>query len=361
MIKADWEWLPYKKVFVFLSLILLILTILFLLVKLGEVIGFFIVFLKTLLLPFFIAIIISYLLHPIVTMLHNKGIPRSLAVLIIYFIFFGSLAIISFNIFPLLVAQIKDLGEQLPDIIGKLDRWLDGIRHDHLNPLPDSFQEGIDNSLENLEKRISESFSNITTWISNTIEVIITIFLVPFVAFYILKDYQILEKTIITLVPKRKRKEMIRLARDIDDALGNYIRGQLIVCMIIGVLAYIGYLFVGLPYALLLALIVGITNIIPYLGPFIGATPAVLVALSVSWQLAIKIVIVNLIVQIIEGNVVSPQVVGRRLHIHPLFIILSLLIGGQLAGIAGLILAVPVFAIIKVIIQHIGIYYLNRK
>ncbi|OEF98934.1 AI-2E family transporter [Vulcanibacillus modesticaldus] len=353
--------MPYKKVFVFLSLILLILTILFLLVKLGEVIGFFIVFLKTLLLPFFIAIIISYLLHPIVTMLHNKGIPRSLAVLIIYFIFFGSLAIISFNIFPLLVAQIKDLGEQLPDIIGKLDRWLDGIRHDHLNPLPDSFQEGIDNSLENLEKRISESFSNITTWISNTIEVIITIFLVPFVAFYILKDYQILEKTIITLVPKRKRKEMIRLARDIDDALGNYIRGQLIVCMIIGVLAYIGYLFVGLPYALLLALIVGITNIIPYLGPFIGATPAVLVALSVSWQLAIKIVIVNLIVQIIEGNVVSPQVVGRRLHIHPLFIILSLLIGGQLAGIAGLILAVPVFAIIKVIIQHIGIYYLNRK
>lgn len=131
--------------------------------------------------------------------------------------------------------------------------------------------------------------------------------------------------------------------------------------MIIGTLAYIGYLIVGLPYAIVLALIVGITNIIPYLGPYIGAFPALIVALSISWKMALSVVVVNIIVQIFEGNVVSPQVVGRKLHIHPLFIIISLLIGGKLAGILGLILAVPVFAVLKVIVHHIVLYYTSRS
>ncbi len=354
------EFAHYKKLFVVLISTLLILTILFLLVKLSPVLGSFFFFLKSLLLPFFIALIISYLLHPIVSLLHRKGVPRSFAVLLIYILFFGSMTIIAMNAFPLLVKQIKDFAEHIPDILSKFNGWMDGIRHDHSNPIPDSFQDGIDATLEGLEKNIAAGFSNIMGWIGNTIGIIVTIALVPFVSFYILKDYQLLEKTVITFVPKKKRKEVIRLVRDIDDALGNYIRGQLIVCAVVGILAYIGYLIIGLPYALLLASIVAITNIIPYLGPFIGATPAIIVGLSISWKMSISVLVVNLIIQILEGNVVSPQIVGRTLHIHPLFIILSLLVGGEIGGIVGLILAVPIFAILKVVIQHIGLYYLKR-
>ena len=118
-------------------------------------------------------------------------------------------------------------------------------------------------------------------------------------------------------------------------------RGQLLVCLVVGILAYVGYMLIGLPYALLLASIVGLMNVIPYLGPFIGAAPAVLVGLSESWKLALFVVAVNVVVQILESNVVSPQIVGRTLKLHPLVIILALLIGGQLGGILGLILAVP--------------------
>ena len=111
----------------------------------------------------------------------------------------------------------------------------------------------------------------------------------------------------------------------------------------------------------MLAIVVSITNIIPYLGPFIGALPALVVGLSVSWKMALSVAAVNLIIQMLEGNVVSPQIVGKKLHIHPLFIIFSLLIGGEIGGILGLILAVPIFATLKVIVHHIGLYYTSRS
>lgn len=354
------QW-PFKRVISYLVLILLSLTILYLLVKLSPVLGGIFEFLKKIFLPFFIALIISYLLHPIVTLLYKKGFPRSIAVLLIYFLFFGSLAVITAKAFPLLIEEIKEFVDDIPTMVQKFEGWMTTLRDGQNKLLPDSFQNGIDSTIENLESRISAGIDNIFILITHTFGVLFTILLVPFVAFYMLKDYKLMEKAIMTFLPKRNRKELVRLARDIDEALGNYIRGQLIVCTIIGVLAYIGYLIIGLPYALLLASIVAITNIIPYIGPFIGATPAIFVGLTTSWKMTLSVLVVNIIIQIIEGNIVSPQVVGRKLHIHPLFIIMALLVGGQVAGIAGLILAVPIFAIFKVIIQHIGLYFSSRS
>jgi predicted PurR-regulated permease PerM len=149
--------------------------------------------------------------------------------------------------------------------------------------------------------------------------------------------------------------------KDIDQALGNYIRGQFLVCLIVGILAYIGYWIIGMPYPLLLASVVAVFNIIPYLGPFFGAAPAILMAFMVSWKMVLFVVIVNTICQILEGNVISPQVVGRTLHMHPLLIIFALLVGGEIAGVIGLILAVPLFAVMKVILQHFFAYYVKRK
>lgn len=353
------QW-PFKKVISYLILTLLSLTILYLLVKLSPVLVNIFMFLKKIFLPFFIALIISYLLHPIVTILYKRGFPRSIAVLLIYVLFFGSLGVIIANAFPLLVEEVKKFIDDIPSMVQKFEVWMNKIRDGQNKLLPDSFQNGINSTIENFEKSISAGIDNIFAIITHTFGVLFTILLVPFVAFYMLKDYKLMEKAIMTFLPKRNRKELVRVARDIDEALGNYIRGQLIVCTIIGILAYIGYLIIGLPYALLLASIVAITNIIPYIGPFIGATPAILVGLTTSWKMTLSVLVVNVIIQIIEGNIVSPQVVGRKLHMHPLFIILALLVGGQVAGIAGLILAVPIFAILKVIIQHIGLYFTSR-
>jgi predicted PurR-regulated permease PerM len=184
---------------------------------------------------------------------------------------------------------------------------------------------------------------------------------VPFLAFYILKDFQLIEKTVLAIVPKEKRKQVITLLVDIDTALGNYIRGQLLVCMIIGILAYAGYWMIGMPYALLLACLVAIFNIIPYLGPFFGAAPAIILASTISLKMVLMVAVVNTVCQILEGNVISPQVVGRSLNMHPLLIIFALLVGGELAGVVGLILAVPCFAVIKVVLQHLFMYYVHRR
>jgi predicted PurR-regulated permease PerM len=212
-----------------------------------------------------------------------------------------------------------------------------------------------------MEKQVTEAISNLINNIGAMLNAVLIAFIIPFLAFYILKDFDVFERTVITYVPKPHRKHAVRLIKDIDAALGSYIRGQFIVCLIVGTLAYIGYLLIGIPYPLLLASIVAVTNIIPYLGPFFGAAPALVVASTISLKMMLMVVIVNTICQTLEGNVVSPQVVGRTLHMHPLSIIFVLLIGGELAGIVGMILAVPIFAAIKVIVQHIFSYYVRRK
>jgi predicted PurR-regulated permease PerM len=144
-------------------------------------------------------------------------------------------------------------------------------------------------------------------------------------------------------------------------ALGSYIRGQFIVSLCIGVLAYIGYLIIGMPYPLLMAGFVSLFDIIPYLGPFFGALPALIVASTISWKMVMLVVIVNTLCQSMESNVLSPQVVGRSMHMHPLTIIFVLLVGGELAGVVGMILAVPFYAAMKVVVQHVFAYYIRRK
>jgi predicted PurR-regulated permease PerM len=176
-----------------------------------------------------------------------------------------------------------------------------------------------------------------------------------------LKDIDRIESFFLKMLPKNRRSEIARLFRSIDLVLGNYLRGQVIVCFIIGILAFIGYKIIGLPYAFLFAFFVALFNVIPYVGPFFGAIPAILVACTISFKLVIGTVIVNMVVQLLEGNVISPQIVGRSLHLHPLAIIFALLVGEEIAGVWGLLLAVPTLAVGKVVFEFIVTSYLDHR
>jgi predicted PurR-regulated permease PerM len=316
-------------------------------------------FLSAVLAPFIIAMIISYVLNPIVNVLNRRRVPRTIAVLLIYAVFVTSLTVIFMHLIPMFMKQLQDLNDQIPQLTVRAQSLMDSFNDNQL--LPQSVRMGINNSLVKFEKGIAEMITNHINGIGNTINMIFIAFIIPFLAFYILKDYHIMEKSALTLLPKNHREHAVKLLVDIDAALGSYIRGQFLVCVIIGCLAYIGYWMVGMPYPLLLAFGVAVFNIIPYLGPYFGAAPAIIMAASISWKMVLYVIIVNTIVQMMEGNIISPQVVGRTLHMHPLSIIFALLVGGELAGIIGLILAVPVFAVIKVIAQHISTYYRNRR
>jgi predicted PurR-regulated permease PerM len=344
--------------FAALIYMLLGLAVLYMLLLIHPILHSIFVFLKSVLTPFFIAMIISYILNPVVSLLNQRKVPRTIAVLLIYSVFIASLTVIIMKITPMFIEQVNELNEHMPQLTFRAQSIVDGFNQNQF--LPDSVREGINRSLIKMETGISHAISNYVNQIGSTINMLFIAFIVPFLAFYILKDFQLIEKTALAIVPKKHRKQTIKLLVDIDTALGNYIRGQLLVCVIIGILAYVGYWLIGMPYPLLLASVVAVFNIIPYLGPFFGAAPALLMATTISMKMALFVVIVNLLIQVLEGNVISPQVVGRSLHMHPLFIIFALLVGGEVAGILGLILAVPFFAVMKVIIQHIFMHYVHR-
>lgn len=315
-------------------------------------------FLKAILAPFLVAMIISYVLNPIVCMLSDRKVPRSIAVLLIYAVFLTCLAVILINMIPMLIRQLEELNEHLPEFTVQAQSLMTNLDS---KLLPSGVRTGMNSWLYTLETRLANGISGLMDHIGTAINMLFNVFIVPFLIFYILKDFEVFQRTAVSHLPRNRRKAIVALLKEIDTALGNYIRGQFLVCLIIGVFAYIGYVLIGMPYALLLASVVAVFNIVPYIGPFLGAAPALLMATTISWKMVLFVGLVNLVCQLLESNVISPQVVGRKLHLHPLLIIFALLVGGQLAGTVGLILAVPVFAVLKVLLQHFFTYYVRRK
>lgn len=350
-----------SRVLIISIIVLVLLGILFLLLQLGPYIQVLFHFLEEIIGPFIIAVIISYLLNPVVNILHERAVPRSIAVILIYSIFICSLIVLIINMLPVLQKQLNSLVQQLPN----WNYQLRGMIHDYADSskdlLPISIHQGIERALTKIEQGIGLGIGSMIGDIGGTLNSLFIALVIPFLAFYMMKDAQAIEKFFITLVPNEKRRTTILLLRDIDEALGNYIRGQLLVCFIVGGLAYIGYLIIGLPYALLFAAVVSIFNVIPYLGPIFGAIPAIMLGVMISKEMVIGIVIVNFCVQMLEGNIISPQIVGRSVRMHPLLIIFALLVGGEIGGVMGLIFAVPLFVIAKVITQHLIQHHAHNK
>ena len=300
-----------NRIFTWLVYLIMGLVALYLLLLLKPIFIHIYVFLRAVLAPFLIAMIISYVLNPIVSMLHERKVPRTMAVLLIYAVFCAALTVILMNAIPMFLEQLQELNRHMPDFTMKAQSLVDDLKYSSF--LPESIRSGINKSLYKLEKQGSEAIFGFVNNIGAMLNVVFIGFIIPFLAFYILKDFEVFERTLLTYVPKPHRKHAVRLLKDIDNALGSYIRGQFLVCVIVGTLAYIGYLIIGMPYPLLLASVVaGTMNIIPYLGPFFGAAPALLMASTVSFKIMLIVVIVNTVCQILEGNVVSPQVVGQN-------------------------------------------------
>jgi len=347
-----------SRAFTMLVYAILGLVVLYLVILVRPMLWSVYDFFKAVLTPFLIALIVSYVLNPVVNMLHQRKVPRPVAVLLIYVMFAACCVVVLMNVIPVFMKQVGELNEHVPELTMRVQSLADHFNHRVV--MPDSVREGINRALADFEKQLSTAISRFLSNIDAMLNIMFLAMIVPFLAFYMMKDADLFEKAALEIVPRARRMQAVRLMKDIDEALGSYIRGQFIVSLCIGVLAYIGYLLIGLPYPLLMAGFVALFDIIPYLGPFLGALPAILVAATISWKLVLLVVLVNLVCQNLESNVISPQVVGRTMNIHPLTIILVLLVGGELAGVVGLILAVPFYAAMKVIAQHLFAYYIRR-
>jgi predicted PurR-regulated permease PerM len=343
----------------FLVVLLLLLAIIFMLGKVGVFFIGITRIIKKVLTPFFFALIIAYLLNPIVTFLTERRFPRGVAVFLIYSLFFLFLLFLIVNAGPVLAREYKELSTKLPDLVDTYRDWIGRVRIQQART-PFSLHGGLTTGIQKVEIAMTNYVNGLFTGMDSLLEKIMLVLLIPFIVFYMLKDMKPMQKGALLLVPRRHRPKVRRMLHDINTALGHYVRGQLIVCGVIGLLAYGGYFFIGLPYAIVFASFVALTNIIPYIGPVFGAAPAILFAFTISWKMALYALIINGIIQVLEGNIVSPLIVGKSLHMHPLLIILSVMVGGEIAGIAGLILAVPIVASLKVVVQHIVIHTMRK-
>ncbi|MCU9613970.1 AI-2E family transporter [Caldibacillus lycopersici] len=334
------------KWFYRLGFLLLLFVVIFIFLKLKPFWHPILHVVLTTLFPFVVAAFIAYLLRPLVEKLHRNGLQKWLSVLIIYILFFVGFGFAIYKGIPIFVHQLKDLSENVPGLMKQYDKWAIFVEEKTKNwPFGlqgqiDKGMHAVNNGIEHLVERIL----NIIFWV---LDKFFLLLLIPFIAFYMLKDSNYLYQVFWKMIPGKWRSEMQLFILKVDESLGNYIRGQLIVCGTIGTVSACLFWLIKLKYPLLLGSIVGATNVIPYFGPIIGAIPAVIIAATISNKLVIYVVLIIFVLQFLESNVLSPFIVGKSLRMHPLLIMFSILIGGEICGITGLILAVPVVAIIK--------------
>ena len=339
------------KWFYRIGFLLLLLIAIFVFLKISFVWMPIVRMAAIIILPFIIGAFITYLLHPIVEKLHEKGLHRGLAIILIYFIFFGGIGVALYKGIPAIIDQLKDLSESAPAFAEQYRGWIDQLQS-HTRAWPDGLQTRINDGIGIFEKKMDSLLTIIVNILMNFLNSALILLIIPFIAFYMLKDFALIKRTMWYITPKKWRKKGSLFLKDVDESLGSYIRGQLLVCVIIGSISALLFWFFHLKYPLLLGLIVGATNVIPYFGPIIGAVPAVIIAATTSVKLVIITLVIVFGLQFLEGNILSPYIVGKSLHMHPLVIMVALTAGGEIGGILGLILAVPVLAVLKVGIIH---------
>ncbi|MFC7393235.1 AI-2E family transporter [Scopulibacillus cellulosilyticus] len=306
-------------------------------------------FVATVLFPFVSAALIAYLLHPLIEKAHEKGLPRTLAVLIIYLLFFCLTGYGLFKWAPSIINELKDFDDQVPKYVAFYHKRINDVYHS----TPEAVHDHFNGILDLVEKRVNHLVKGIISGITWIFQSFFSLLMIPFLTFYFLKDFESIKKGVWILTPIRWRDHGRTLLFEIDDQLGKYIRGQLYVCAILAVIAFIGLWLLKVKYALLLGIFVGLTDIIPYFGPIIGAIPAVFMATTISFKTAIFVLVLILLLQFLESNIIGPLIVGKSVEIHPAYIMFSIIIGGEIAGVVGMIFAVPVFVALRVIIRYI--------
>lgn len=305
--------------------------------------------------PLVIAIAVIYVLNPVVTSLEHRGVARWLGSCLSYSILLGVLTLLGYLIVPSIADQGRELADNFPTIYDDLVADVENIASDiglKSVDLPsyDELQENIAGSQSDF---FSDRLSQITDVTLSVLESLFLLVLAPVVAFYVLLDLPTLRVKTMALIPARHRAETAYVSRQVGNAIGGFLRGQLVVAFIVGVMTSFGFWLVGLPFWLLIGMIAGFLNIIPFVGPWVGGTLGVLVALATSdLQTALWVALVALIVQQIDNHFVSPTVLRVTVRLHPALIILGLIVGATLGGFWGVVLTVPLMATVKIIVGH---------
>ncbi|MGB8644817.1 MAG: AI-2E family transporter [Anaerolineae bacterium] len=303
----------------------------------------------------FMALVITATLRPMVFALQRRGIPKALALVLIYLGILAVFAGLFVLVIPALIDQGGALGRSLPQVYASLVASLENNPNDAIRTLPQRLPTG-----DQLASQLQGMSSTVLTGALG-IGIGVIAFLTQMLSIVVLSIYLTLgqsrlERFWLSLAPAARRPELLAIWREIEGRLGGYVRGELLLMISIGVLSSLGYLVIGLPYPLALGALAGLLEFVPMLGPTLGSIPAILVALSISPQAALLVVGYSVVLQMTENNLLVPRLMGRSVGVSPVVVILAVFAFSSLLGITGAFLAIPLAAILQVLMDHLVVH-----
>jgi len=298
----------------------------------------------------FVSLIFASAVDPWVDWMQKKKIPRGVGIVLIYLVLLIIVSSVIYLIIPPIVQQIGELSANFPYYFEKIISGVSALKE---YSIKHGIIDDIKNNLGSISSNLQSAASGVFSTVSGIFGGIFSFFLVLVITFYMVVEESAIKKLVWSIAPEKHQPYMIQLINRMQRKIGLWLRGQLILSLIIFALTYIGLLILGVNYALVLALIVGLTEFVPYLGPILGAIPAVFLAFTQSPTLALFVAALYYVIQLVENNILVPKIMQKAVGLNPIISITVLLIGFKVAGIVGAILSIPVATAVSVFIKDL--------
>lgn len=301
------------------------------------------------------SIILAYLFNPIINYLESKNINRLWGVLLLYLIIVMIVLIFAFLVIPRSSREIKRLMVDFPYYLDKASGLIDFLYNEYystmgdLPPIFQGVQQVIMENIVGLESMIVNGLKTFMGGIINTFSKVVSLVLTPILTLYFLVDKDYFKERFLNIIPKKYKNDFMELSRDIDNSLSKFVRGKIIMAAYVGFATTLVLLILGVEFAIVIGFITGFADVIPYIGPFLGFIPAVFFAFLSSPIKALWLSIIFLLIQWSENNILAPKIIGDTTGIHPIIILLSIIVGGGIFGVMGMILGVPVVAVLLIL------------
>nr|WP_285842542.1 AI-2E family transporter [Ureibacillus chungkukjangi] len=315
------------------------------------------IIIKTIFIPLLLGGVLYYISEPLQRLMEKKGAPRWASMLTIVLLLAGIVTGILLMIGNPISQQVNNLVKNAPTIE---DNIMDAANFvfDNKENLPPQVEEFVDSVSSSIQNIMMTGSKYIVSIVSGTVTATFTLILVPFFFIYMLKDHEKFAPNIYNIFTGEKRTWVKETLADIDNVLRNYVQGQVLISLILATMMYLGYMIIELEYALLLALFAFFMNMIPFIGPWISLAPALVIAIIQDPILVVWVAVITLVAQQIESNLITPNIMGKSLDVHPLTVITIVLAAGNIGGFLFIIIAIPTYAVIKAIVINI---YEERK
>lgn len=356
------RWFLNKKSVTVLLVSLLLFLNLLVLTKISFLFEPVLAFLAVVMLPLVISGLLYYLLNPMVLWLEKQGLSKIGAISVVFTGVVLLLILGLASVIPMIQSQLTAFLTNLPGYIETVERQVTDLLQD---PRFEDFRPQaaglIDTASQKAIEYVQEFSRDAVNWASNFASTIarvaVAIMISPFIIFYLLRDGKSLKDKIASFLPTQARRSARRVLSGINQQLAGYVQGQVTVAIVVGIMFSILFSVIGLPYAVTFGIVAGVLNMVPYLGSFLAMVPVVILGLVEGPLMLVKVLVVFVIEQTIEGRFVTPLVLGNKLSIHPITILFVLLSAGSMFGLWGVLLGIPIYASVKVVLGELFNWY----